>query len=145
MSVSTITAGQKDWLTTLNNDLSELANRDSGTWVSSGLTAINGYTNTNCAYFLGKIGGQSVLMIQGTVTKSNGSITGQTANEVLQLPASIAGYGRLVVGYGYAENSNNGYPLWLNYSPNSKRLILSNVSGQTITFTSVRFGIILTN
>lgn len=145
MAVSTITAGQKDWLNVLNSNLSELGNRDSGTWVSSGLTAINGYTNTNCAYFLGKIGGQSVLMIQGTVTKPDGSIAGQTANEVLQLPTSIAGYGRLVVGYGYAENSNNGYPLWLNYSPGNKRLILSNVSGQTITFTSVHFGIILTN
>jgi hypothetical protein len=145
MAINLINNGQENWLNVLNADLSELGNRDSGTWVSSGLTAINGYTNTNCAYFLGKIGGQSVLMIQGTVTKSNGSITGQTANEVLQLPTSIAGYGRSVVGYGYAENSNNGYPLWLNYSPDSKRLILSNVSGQTITFTSVHFGIILTN
>lgn len=145
MAINLINNGQENWLNVLNADLSELANRDSGTWVSSGLTAINGYTNTNCAYFLGKIGGQSVLMIQGTVTKSNGSITGQTANEILQLPASIAGYGRLVVGYGYAENSNNGYPLWLNYSPDNKRLTLSNVSGQTITFTSVHFGIILAN
>lgn len=145
MAINLINNGQENWLNVLNTDLNELNNRDSGTWVSSGLTAINGYANTNCAYFLGKIGGQSVLMIQGAVTKSNGSIAGQTANEVLQLPTSIAGYGRVVVGYGYAENSNNGYPLWLNYSPDSKRLILSNVSGQTITFTSVHFGIILTN
>lgn len=144
MAISTITSGQKDWLSTLNNDLTELNNRDSGTWTDSGLTAMNGYVNNGCHYFLGKIGGQEILAIQGNLSTSDGTIGSQTAREVLQLPSNIVGYGRGIASYSYGQN-NNQVPLRVSYEPKTKRLSFVNVSGTAATFTSIDFTIILTN
>lgn len=144
MAVSTITTGQKDWLSTLNNDLTELNNRDSGTWTSAGLTAMNGYALNGCSYFYGMIGGRKYLMINGNVSISSGSIGGQTNREVIQLPTTIKGCGMKVTGFAYIQNSNNGYPLEVNYNANTNRLSFVNITGTSMTFTSIDFGIIMT-
>lgn len=143
MAISTITSGQKDWLSTLNNDLTELNNRDSGTWTSAGLTAMNGYTLNNCRYFYGRIGGRNYLMINGNVSNSSGSIGGQTNREVIQLPTTVKGCGMRVTDFSYTQNSNNGYPLLVNYNPNTQRLSFTNITGVSTTFTSIDFGIIM--
>ena len=143
MPVNQITAGQKDWLTTLNNDLSELANRDSGSWVSTGLTALNGYTLNKCNYFYGMIGGRKYLMINGNVSISSGSIGGQTNREVIQLPTTIKGCGMKITGYAYAQNSDNGYRLLVDYSPITNRVVFTNITGVNVTFTSIDFGLIM--
>lgn len=144
MAISTITSGQEDWLSTLNNDLTELNNRDSGTWTSTGLTAMNGYTLNGCRYFYGMIGGRKYLMINGNVLISSGSIGGQTNCEVIQLPDTVKGCGTKATGYAYVQNSNNGYPLLVNYNPNTQRLSFTNITGVSMTFTSIDFGIIMT-
>jgi hypothetical protein len=144
MAITQITAGQEDWLSTLNNDLTELNNRDSGTWTSSGLTAMNGYTLNNCIYFHGVIGGRNYLMINGNVSISSGSIGGQTSREVIQLPTTIKGCGIRVTGFAYVQNSNNGYPLLVNYNAGNQRLSFTNITGVSMTFTSIDFGIIMT-
>lgn len=144
MAVSTITTGQKDWLSTLNNDLTELNNRDSGTWTSAGLTAMNGYKLNGCSYFYGMIGGRKYLMINGNVSISSGSIGGQTSREVIQLPTTIKGCGMRVTGFAYVQNSNNGYPLLVNYNAGNQRLSFTNITGVSMTFTSIDFGIIMT-
>lgn len=144
MAISTITSGQKDWLSVLNNDLTELNNRDSGTWTDSGLTALNGYTLNGCRYFYGMIGGRKYLMINGNVSISSGSIGGQTNREVIQLPTTVKGCGMRVTDFSYTQNSNNGYPLLVNYNPNNQRLSFTNITGVSTTFTSIDFGIIMT-
>lgn len=144
MAISTITSGQKDWLSTLNNDLTELNNRDSGTWTSAGLTAMNGYTLNNCSYFYGMIGGRKYLMINGNVSINSGSIGGQTNREVIQLPTTVKGCGMKVTGFAYAQNSDNGYRLRVNYNATTKRLSFTNITGVSVTFTSIDFGIIMT-
>ena len=144
MAVTNITAGQKDWLSTLNNDLTELNNRDSGTWTSAGLTAMNGYTLNNCRYFYGRIGGRNYLMINGNVSISSGSIGGQTNREVIQLPDTVKGCGMKVTGFAYVQNSNNGYPLLVEYHATTHRLAFTNITGVSMTFTSIDFGIIMT-
>lgn len=143
MPVSTITAGQKDWLATLNNDLTELVNRDSGSWVSTGLTALNGYTLNKCNYFYGMIGGRKYLMINGNVSISSGSISGQTNREVIQLPTTIKGCGMKITGYAYVQNSDNGYRLRVDYSPSTNRVVFTNITGVNVTFTSIDFGLIM--
>ena len=105
MAINLINNGQEDWLSTLNNDLTELNNRDSGTWTSAGLTAMNGYTLNGCSYFYGMIGGRKYLMIRGNVSISSGSIGGQTEREVIQLPDTVKGCGIKVAGYAYVQNS----------------------------------------
>lgn len=144
MAISTITSGQKDWLPTLNNDLTELNNRDSGTWTSTGLTAMNGYTLNGCSYFYGMIGGRKYLMINGNVSINSGSIGGQTNREVIQLPTTVKGCGMKVTGFAYAQNSDNGYRLLVNYNATTKRLLFTNITGVSVTFTSIDFGIIMT-
>lgn len=144
MAISTITSGQEDWLSTLNNDLTELNNRDSGTWTSTGLTAMNGYTLNGCSYFYGMIGGRKYLMINGNVSISSGSIGGQTNREVIQLPATVKGCGMKVTGFAYVQNSNNGYPLLVDYNSNNQRLSFVNITGVSMTFTSISFGAIMT-
>lgn len=143
MAVLTITTGQKDWLSTLNNDLTELNNRDSGTWTSTGLTAMNGYTLNGCSYFYGMIGGRKYLMINGNVSINSGSIGGQTNREVIQLPTTVKGCGMKVTGFAYAQNSDNGYRLLVNYNATTKRLSFTNITGVSVTFTSIDFGIIM--
>lgn len=144
MAITQITAGQEDWLSTLNNDLTELNNRDSGTWTSTGLTAMNGYTLNGCSYFYGMIGGRKYLMIGGNVSISSGSIAGQTNREVIQLPDTVKGCGMKVADYVYMQNSNNGYPLRVDYNTTTKRLLFTNVTGTSTTFTSIDFGVIMT-
>lgn len=144
MAILTITAGQENWLKTLNNDLNELANRDSGSWVSTGLTAMNGYTLNGCSYFYGMIGGRKYLMINGNVSISSGSIGGQTERKVIQLPATVKGCGKKVAGFAYVQNSNNGYPLLVNYYSFNNQLAFTNITGTSMTFTSIDFGIIMT-
>lgn len=143
MPVSTITAGQKDWLATLNNDLTELVNRDSGSWVSTGLTALNGYTLNKCNYFYGMIGGRKYLMINGNVSISSGSIGGQTNREVIQLPTTIKGCGMKITGYAYVQNSDNGYRLRVDYNSSTNRVVFTNITGVNVTFTSIDFGLIM--
>lgn len=143
MAILTITAGQEDWLKTLNNDLNELANRDSGSWVSTGLTALNGYTLNKCNYFYGMIGGRKYLMINGNVSISSGSIGGQTNREVIQLPATIKGCGMKITGYAYVQNSDNGYRLRVDYSPSTNRVVFTNITGVNVTFTSIDFGLVM--
>lgn len=144
MAISTITSGQKDWLSTLNNDLTELNNRDSGTWTSTGLTAMNGYTLNGCSYFYGMIGGRKYLMINGNVSINSGSIGGQTNREVIQLPTTVKGCGMRATGYAYVQNSDNGFRLQVNYNATTKRLSFTNITGVSVTFTSIDFGIIMT-
>ncbi|MEO5283667.1 hypothetical protein [Limosilactobacillus allomucosae] len=144
MAVTNITAGQKDWLSTLNNDLTELNNRDSGSWTSTGMTAMNGYTLNGCSYFYGMIGGRKYLMINGNVSISSGSIGGQTNREVIQLPATVKGCGMKVTDFAYVQNSNNGYPLRVDYNATTKRLSFTNITGVGMTFTSIDFGVIMT-
>ena len=143
MAILTITAGQEDWLKTLNNDLNELANRDSGSWVSTGLTGMNGYTLNGCNYFYGMIGGRKYLMINGNVSISSGSIGGQTNREVIQLPTTIKGCGMKITGYAYVQNSDNGYRLRVDYSPSTNRVVFTNITGVNVTFTSIDFGLIM--
>lgn len=143
MAISTITSGQKDWLSVLNNDLNELANRDSGSWVSTGLTGMNGYTLNGCNYFYGMIGGQKYLMINGNVSISSGSIAGQSNREVIQLPTTVKGCGMRVTGYAYVQNSDNGYRLRVDYNTNTHRVTFTNVTGVNVTFTSIDFGLIM--
>ncbi len=144
MAITQITAGQKDWLSTLNDDLTELGNRDSGTWTSTGLTALNGYTLNKCNYFYGMIGGRKYLMINGNVSISSGSIAGQTNREVIQLPDTVKGCGMRVTCFAYTQNSDNGYPLLVNYNATTKRLSFTNITGTSTTFTSIDFGVIMT-
>lgn len=143
MAISTITSGQKDWLSTLNNDLTELNNRDSGTWTSAGLTAMNGYTLNGCSYFYGMIGGRKYLMINGNVSINSGSIGGQTNREVIQLPTTVKGCGMKVTGFAYAQNSDNGFRLVVNYNPVTNRVVFTNITGVNVTFTSIDFGLIM--
>lgn len=143
MAVTQIQAGQKDWLKTLNNDLTELANRDSGSWVSMGLTGMNGYTLNGCNYFYGMIGGRKYLMINGNVSISSGSIGGQTNREVIQLPDTVKGCGMRVTGYAYVQNSDNGYRLQVEYNANTHRVTFTNITGVNVTFTSIDFGLIM--
>lgn len=143
MAILTITAGQEDWLKTLNNDLNELANRDSGSWVSTGLTAMNGYTLNGCSYFYGMIGGRKYLMINGNVSISSGSIGGQTNREVIQLPTTIKGCGMKITGYAYVQNSDNGYRLRVDYNSSTNRVVFTNITGVNVTFTSIDFGLIM--
>lgn len=143
MAISTITSGQKDWLSTLNNDLTELNNRDSGTWTSTGLTAMNGYTLNNCRYFYGRIGGRNYLMINGNVSNSSGSIGSQTNRDVIQLPDTVEGCGMKVTGYAYVQNSDNGYRLRVDYNPVTNRVVFTNITGVNVTFTSIDFGLIM--
>ena len=49
-----------------------------------------------------------------------------------------------VTGFAYAQNSNNGYPLLVNYNATTKRLLFTNITGVSMTFTSIDFGIIMT-
>jgi hypothetical protein len=143
MAITQITAGQKDWLSTLNDDLTELGNRDSGTWTSTGLTALNGYTLNGCSYFYGMIGGRKYLMINGNVSINSGSIAGQTNREVIQLPTTVKGCGMRVACFAYTQNSDNGYRLRADYNPSTNRVMLTNVTGVSVTFTSVDFGLIM--
>lgn len=143
MAISTILVGQEDWLKTLNNDLNELANRDSGSWVSTGLTGMNGYTLNECNYFYGMIGGRKYLMINGNVSISSGSIAGQTSREVIQLPTTVKGCGMKVTGFAYVQNSDNGYRLRVDYNPVTNRVVFTNITGVNVTFTSIDFGLIM--
>lgn len=143
MAISTITSGQEDWLSVLNNDLNELANRDSGSWVSTGLTGMNGYTLNGCNYFYGMIGGRKYLMINGNVSTSSGSIAGQTSREVIQLPTTVKGCGMKVTGFAYVQNSDNGYRLRVDYNPVTNRVVFTNITGVNVTFTSIDFGLIM--
>lgn len=144
MAITQIQKGQEDWLSTLNNDLTELNNRDSGTWTSTGLTAMNGYTLNGCNYFYGMIGGRKYLMINGNVSISSGSIGGQTNREVIQLPTTVKGCGMKVTDFSYIQNSNNGYPLRVDYNATTHRLSFVNITGVSMTFTSIDFGVIMT-
>lgn len=144
MVITQIQAGQEDWLSTLNNDLTELNNRDSGTWTDSGLTAMNGYTLNGCNYFYGMIGSRKYLMINGNVSINSGSIGGQTNREVIQLPTTVKGCGMKVTGFAYVQNSDNGYRLRVDYNATTKRLSFTNITGVSVTFTSIDFGIIMT-
>ena len=143
MALELINNGQENWLNVLNADLTELGNRDSGTWMSTGLTAMNGYTLNKCNYFYGMIGGQKYLMINGNVSISSGSIGGQTNREVIQLPATIKGCGMKITGYAYVQNSDNGYRLRVDYSPSTNRVVFTNITGVNVTFTSIDFGLIM--
>lgn len=49
MSINTISAGQRDWVNTLNNNLKELAGTDSD-WQSDGIVGVNGFDASSVRY-----------------------------------------------------------------------------------------------
>lgn len=76
MAITQIQKGQKDWLSTLNSNLSQIG---TGTeWVKAGLTSLNGFGGTNLCWRKYKAGGLTLIEFAGWCTtaavKSNQSI-----------------------------------------------------------------------
>ena len=64
MAISTITSGQKDWLSVLNNDLSQIGDKVAST--SYPVTFVNGYSgDVKCRYW--KLGSTSLTVLTGYI------------------------------------------------------------------------------
>lgn len=100
MAVSTITAGQKDWLSTLNNDLQQIGDKVAST--SYPVTLVNGYTgDVKCRYW--KLGSTSLTIVTGYI-KAPGAIPANTDLEFATMPKD--GPTHLQSSYIYAPRVN---------------------------------------
>ena len=91
MAISTITSGQKGWLSTLNSNLSQIG--DFTEWSAAGITALNGLGNGNnlCWRKATQIVGSKkrvVVEIAGYVTIPS-NITPNQHLEIIQLASNI--------------------------------------------------------
>lgn len=100
MAITTITSGQEDWLSVLNNDLQQIGDKVAST--SYPVTLVNGYTgDVKCRYW--KLGSTSLTIVTGYI-KAPGAIPANTDLEFATMPKD--GPTHLQSSYIYAPRVN---------------------------------------
>lgn len=100
MAISTITSGQEDWLSVLNNDLQQIGDKVASTTYP--VTLVNGYTgDVKCRYW--KLGSTSLTIVTGYI-KAPGAIPANTDLEFATMPKD--GPTHLQSSYIYAPRVN---------------------------------------
>lgn len=100
MAVTNITAGQKNWLSVLNNDLSQIGDKVAST--SYPVTFVNGYSgDVKCRYW--KLGSTALTVVTGYI-KAPGAIPANKDLEFATLPKD--GPTHLQSSYIYAPRVN---------------------------------------
>lgn len=100
MAITQITSGQKDWLSVLNNDLSQIGDKVATTVYP--VTLVNGYTgDVKCRYW--KLGSTALTIVTGYI-KAPGAIPASKDLEFATLPKD--GPTHLQSSYIYAPRVN---------------------------------------
>ncbi|MCF0118721.1 MAG: hypothetical protein HUJ64_03060 [Limosilactobacillus mucosae] len=85
MAVTQITAGQKDWLSTLNSDLSQIGDKVSSQLIP--VTFINGFSG-NISVRRYQFGSSMITTVEGWFNTGSATIKGGTPTGIFKLPAN---------------------------------------------------------
>lgn len=132
MAITQITAGQEDWLSTLNSDLSQIG--DFTEWSTAGITALNGLGNGQnlCWRKATQVVGNKkrvVIEIAGYVTIPS-NITSNQHLEIIQLASNIY---ESISTYFTQTSSVGGSPAsGLEFDSNTGKITITNGYSYTI-------------
>ena len=85
MAITQITAGQKDWLSTLNSDLSQIGDKVSSQLIP--VTFINGFSG-DISVRRYQFGSNMITTVEGWFNTGNATIKGGTPTGIFKLPAN---------------------------------------------------------
>lgn len=85
MAITQITAGQKDWLSTLNSDLSQIGDKVSSQLIP--VTFINGFSG-DISVRRYQFGSNMITIVEGWFNTGNATIKGGTPTGIFKLPAN---------------------------------------------------------
>ena len=85
MAVTQITAGQKDWLSTLNSDLSQIGDKVSSQLIP--VTFINGFSG-DISVRRYQFGSSMITTVEGWFNTGSATIKGGTPTGIFKLPAN---------------------------------------------------------
>ena len=85
MAITQITAGQKDWLSTLNSDLSQIGDKVSSQLIP--VTFINGVSG-DISVRRYQFGSSVITAVEGWFNTGNATIKGGTPTGIFKLPAN---------------------------------------------------------
>lgn len=85
MAITQITAGQKDWLSTLNSDLSQIGDKVSSQLIP--VTFINGFSG-NISVRRYQFGSSMITTVEGWFNTGSATIKGGTPTGIFKLPAN---------------------------------------------------------
>lgn len=85
MAITQITAGQEDWLSTLNSDLSQIGDKVSSQLIP--VTFINGFSG-DISVKRYQFGSSVITTVEGWFNTGNATIKGGTPTGIFKLPAN---------------------------------------------------------
>ena len=85
MAITQITAGQKDWLSTLNSDLSQIGDKVSSQLIP--VTFINGFSG-DISVRRYQFGSNMITTVEGWFNTGSATIKGGTPTGIFKLPAN---------------------------------------------------------
>ena len=85
MAIAQITAGQKDWLSTLNSDLSQIGDKVSSQLIP--VTFINGFSG-DISVRRYQFGSNMITIVEGWFNTGSATIKGGTPTGIFKLPAN---------------------------------------------------------
>lgn len=85
MAITQITAGQKDWLSTLNSDLSQIGDKVSSQLIP--VTFINGFSG-DISVRRYQFGSSMITTVEGWFNTGSATIKGGTPTGIFKLPAN---------------------------------------------------------
>ena len=85
MAITQITAGQKDWLSTLNSDLSQIGDKVSSQLIP--VTFINGFSG-DISVRRYQFGSNMITIVEGWFNTGSATIKGGTPTGIFKLPAN---------------------------------------------------------
>lgn len=85
MAITQITAGQEDWLSTLNSDLSQIGDKVSSQLIP--VTFINGFSG-DISVKRYQFGSSMITTVEGWFNTGNATIKGGTPTGIFKLPAN---------------------------------------------------------
>lgn len=85
MAITQITAGQEDWLSTLNSDLSQIGDKVSSQLIP--VTFINGFSG-DISVKRYQFGSSMITTVEGWFNTGNATIKGGTSTGIFKLPAN---------------------------------------------------------
>lgn len=85
MAIAQITAGQKDWLSTLNSDLSQIGDKVSSQLIP--VTFINGFSG-DISVRRYQFGSNMITTVEGWFNTGSATIKGGTPTGIFKLPAN---------------------------------------------------------